>query len=73
MFPKAELSSDKIREVPNLVLSVWLIAFNPERLWLDGNLSFSSERGTDQALVVVMLPALEQLVPETIAWLEHAC
>ena len=28
---------------------------------------------TDLALVVVMLPALEQLVPDTIARLEHAC
>ena len=56
------------------MLSLWLIAFNLERLWVDGNLSFfRGKRGTDLALVVVMLPALEQLVPDTIARLEHAC
>ena len=56
------------------MLSIWLIAFNLERLWVDGNLSFfRGKRGTDLALVVVMLPALEQLVPDAIARLEHAC
>ena len=50
-----------------------LTGFTFERLWEDGELVlFRGKRDTDLARVLVMAPALEQPVPETIARLQHA-
>src|SRR5260370_4561017 len=50
-----------------------LTSFMLERLWEDGELVlFRGKRDTDLARVLVVAPALEQPVPETITRLQHA-
>ena len=64
------LASTPIRTGPVALPFSLIAAVRPR----GGNLSFfRGKRGTDLALVVVMLSALEQLVPDAIARLEHAC
>jgi hypothetical protein len=50
-----------------------LTSFTLERLWQDGEMVlFRGKQNTGQARVLVMAPALEQPVPETIARIRHA-
>jgi serine/threonine protein kinase len=63
---------DGYAEAAGLLAMTDLTSFTLERLWEDGEL-FRGKPDVGPAPVLVVAPALEQPVPETIARLRHAC